>query len=124
MTEFHDEGEIDPHRTRQIIDLIGGRWTPAVLAALLSGGRRYQELDDALDRVSRKVLTETLRRAERDGLVVRLLDPGRVDTPTLYQLTDLGRSLQEPLTALERWSKANWPHVEAARKRWGSRRSD
>ena len=109
--------------SQHVIRLIDGRWTLAVLAELQTGGRRYQELDDALDGVSHKVLTDTLRRAERDGLVVRHLDPGRVDTATLYQLTDLGRSVDEPLTALERWGEANWPHVEAARQRW-NRRSD
>ena len=72
-----------------------------MLAELQTGGRRYQELDEALDGVSHKVLTDNLRRAERDGLVARHLDPGRVDTATLYQLTDLGRSLNSPLSALE-----------------------
>ena len=65
-------------------------------------------------------LTDTLRRAERDGLVVRHLDPGRVETATLYQLTELGRSLDEPLSALERWVDRNWARVEAARRRWSS----
>jgi DNA-binding HxlR family transcriptional regulator len=109
--------------SQNVVGLIDGRWTLAILAELQDGGRRYQELDDALDGVSHKVLTDTLRRAERDGLVARHLDPGRVDTATLYQLTELGRSLAEPLAALERWSETNWPHVEAARRRWG-RRSD
>lgn len=72
-----------------------------MLAELQNGDRCCQDLDDALDGVSHKVLTETLRRAERDGLVVRHLDPGGVETATLYQLTQLGRSLDEPLTALE-----------------------
>lgn len=112
---------VDPRRPRQVIVLVGGRWTMDVLALLGGGGRRYQDLDDALDGVSHKVLTATLRRAERDGLVVRHLDPGRVDTATLYQLTDLGRSLEEPLAALEGWSETNWPDVEAARRRWGRR---
>ena len=103
------------------ISLIDGRWTLAVLAELQGGGRRYQELDDALDGVSHKVLTDTLRRAERDGLVVRHLDPGRVDTATLYQLTELGRSLDEPLAALERWVDANWSEIEEARRRWNQR---
>jgi DNA-binding HxlR family transcriptional regulator len=110
-------------RAQHLIELLDGRWTLAVLAELQDGGRRYQELDDALDGVSHKVLTDTLRRAERDGLVVRHLDPGRVDTATLYHLTDLGRSIDEPLTALKRWSDTNWPHVEAARQRWESRLS-
>lgn len=108
---------------KHVIGLIDGRWTLAVLAEFVDGGRRYQELDDALDGVSHKVLTDTLRRAERDGLVVRHLDPGRVDTATLYQLTDLGRSLNSPLSALELWVEENWPQVEEALRRW-TRRSD
>ncbi len=107
----------------RFIRLLDWRWTLAVLAQLADGGRRYQDLDDALGGVSHKVLTDTLRRAERDGLVVRLVDPGRVETSTLYQLTDLGRSLDEPLAALERWVACNWSEVQAARQRW-SRRSD
>ena len=106
---------------QHVIGLIDGRWALAVVGELQDGGRRYQELDDALDGISHKVLTDTLRRLERDGLVVRHLDPSRVDTATLYRFTDLGRSLDEPLTALEQWNEANWPHVEAARRRWSQR---
>ncbi len=105
------------------VQLVSGRWTLTILARLAGGGRRYQDLDEALGRVSHKVLTETLRRAECDGLVIRHLDHGRVETSTLYELTDLGRSLAEPLVALERWVDHNWSQVEAARKEW-SRRSD
>jgi DNA-binding HxlR family transcriptional regulator len=105
------------------VQALAGRWTLAVLTELANGGRRYQDLLDALDGVTHKVLTDTLRRAERDGLVVRHLDARRVDTATLYQLTDIGRSLDEPLAVLGRWSEANWLGVEAARRRW-SRRSD
>ena len=53
-----------------------------------------------LDGISHKVLTDTLRRAERDGLIRRHLDSGRMDTANLYELTDLGRSLEEPLAVL------------------------
>ena len=109
--------------SQRLIGVIDGRWTLAVLAQLQNGGRRYQDLDEALDGVSHKVLTDTLRRAERDGLVVRHLDSGRVETATLYQLTDVGRSLDEPLTALERWFDANWPAIEEARGRWNQRRA-
>jgi len=94
---------------------------PGLLAELSDSDRRYQDLDDALDGVSHKVLTDTLRRAERDGLILRGLDPGRVETATLYQLTELGRSLNEPLTVLARWAETNWPHVETARRRWSQR---
>lgn len=108
--------------SQHVIGLVDGRWTLPVFAELRAGGRRYQELDDALDGVSHKVLTETLRRAERDGLISRHLDPGRIETATLYKLTELGRSLDDPLAALERWAAANWPHVDAARRHWDGRR--
>jgi DNA-binding HxlR family transcriptional regulator len=108
---------------RRGIELLAGRWTVAVLAQLAEGGRRYRDLDHALTEVSRKVLTDTLRRAERDGLIVRHIDSNRTETATLYELTDLGRSLDEPLAAIERWVDANWSRVDSARRRW-SRRGD
>ena len=81
-------------------------------------GRRYQDLHDVLDGISYKVLTETLRRGERDGLITRQLDPGRVETATLYELTDLGRSLELPLAHLREWVDASWQSVGAARQHW------
>ncbi|MGH9090715.1 MAG: winged helix-turn-helix transcriptional regulator [Acidimicrobiales bacterium] len=69
-------------------------------------GRRYQDLDDALDGVSHKVLTDKLRRAKRDGLVARHLDPSRMETATLYELTELGRSLHEPSVS---WNSGSAP---------------
>jgi DNA-binding HxlR family transcriptional regulator len=101
-----------------LIRMLAGRWTVAILVELAKGGRRYQDLYDSLDGIAYKVLTETLRRAERDGLVTRHLDPGRIETATLYELTDLGRSLDGPLAAMAEWVDANWPTVEASRGRW------
>jgi DNA-binding HxlR family transcriptional regulator len=78
-----------------------------------------------LDGISHKVLTDTLRRAERDGLITRHLDPGCIGTATLYELTDLGWSFEAPLGEIARWVDANWQAVEAARQRWdGRRRAD
>jgi DNA-binding HxlR family transcriptional regulator len=74
-----------------------------------------------LDGISHKVLTDTLRRAERDGLIRRHLDSGRMDTANLYELTDLGRSLEEPLAALGQWVEVNWDQVEAAQRSWADR---
>ena len=62
--------------------MVAGRWTLTVLAELAFGGRRYQDLHDALDGIAHKVLTDTLRRAERDGLITRHLDADRVETAT------------------------------------------
>jgi DNA-binding HxlR family transcriptional regulator len=108
-------------RCHQLIELIGARWTLAILAQLAGGGRRYQDLHGGLNGISHKVLTDTLRRAERDGLVIRHLDAGRVETATLYKLSHLGRSVGEPLTVLDRWVERNWSEVESARHRWSRR---
>jgi len=108
-------------RGRQVqgaIDLVDGRWTLPILAELARAGRRYQDLHDALGGISYKVLTETLRRAERDGLIARHLDGERIETATLYELTDLGRSLDEPIATMAGWADANSQSVEAARRRW------
>jgi len=93
----------------------------AGLRQLAAGDRRYQDLHEALDGISHKVLTDTLRHAERDGLISRHVDAGRMDTATLYALTDLGRSLDEPLGALDRWVDAHWDLVEAAQRDWAAR---
>jgi DNA-binding HxlR family transcriptional regulator len=106
----------------RFVGIVAGRWTLTMLGELLEGGRRYQEIHDALNGVSYKVLTETLRRAECDGLITRQVDPKRMETATVYQLTDLGTSLVEPLTAMNRWVGQNWPRVDKARLEWRQRR--
>jgi DNA-binding HxlR family transcriptional regulator len=68
-----------------VVGLISGRWILGVLAELTAGGRRYQDLLKVLDGVSHKVLTDTVRSAERDGLISRRLDSGRTDAATLYE---------------------------------------
>jgi DNA-binding HxlR family transcriptional regulator len=98
--------------------LLGGRWTLEVIAELSKAGRRYRDLHDALDGISYKVLTETLSRAERDGLIARHLEGERIETATLYELTDLGRSLDSPLEAMAEWAERNRTSVELARQRW------
>jgi DNA-binding HxlR family transcriptional regulator len=71
-----------------VVRLLAGRWTLAVLGELAQRSCRYQDLHTALGGISHKVLTDTLRRAERDGLVARTADRTRVETAALYQLTD------------------------------------
>jgi DNA-binding HxlR family transcriptional regulator len=94
-------------RPKMLIQLLASRWTPPILAQLSNTGQRYQY--DSLDGIAYKVLTETLRRAERDGLIARHLDPGRIGVATLYELTDLGSSLDAPLAAMAEWGDANRP---------------
>lgn len=120
LHEKSDKGQSE--RSRALVALLAGRWTLAVIDELAEGGRRYQDVHDALDGISHKVLTDTLRRAERDGIVARRLDSGRMETATLYELTDMGRSLDVPLEALARWVDANWRRVEVAQRRWNQLR--
>ena len=92
---------------------LGGKWTAKIVRCLEDGPRRFSELAAPLRGITPKVLTETLRTLERDGLVARTdseENPPRVD----YELTELGRSLLEPLRAVRRWAEAHVPDIQAA----------
>jgi DNA-binding HxlR family transcriptional regulator len=100
--------------TRVLLDRIGDRWTVLVVVHLGSGAKRYTEISKALDGISQKVLTQTLRGLERDGVVTRIVRaqvPPRVD----YELTDLGRDLRETLEQLTHWAEQHIQEVLAAR---------
>lgn len=103
--------------SRVILDRIGDRWTIYVLMALTTDEvLRFTELRNRIGRVTPKVLTETLRALERDGLISREtfpVVPPRVE----YRLTPLGRSLREPIAAVRAWAEQHVPQVLAARER-------
>ena len=104
-----------PSRTvlRHVVD----RWTPLVVAVLTRGAHRFGELRTAVGGVTPKVLTETLRSMERDGLVTRDQAPGvppRVD----YALTPLGATLAEPMGALRAWAEGHAEEVLGNRARY------
>jgi DNA-binding HxlR family transcriptional regulator len=106
--------------TRQVINRIGDRWSLLVLCALEGGTLRFQQLRRAVDGVSQKMLTQTLRTLERDGLVRREIYasvPPRVD----YSLTPLGASLSESIIGIRRWAYANMDTIEGARAEFDSR---
>jgi DNA-binding HxlR family transcriptional regulator len=89
--------------TRRALDLLGGKWTVEVLYLLANGKRRYSEVYYEVGEVSKKVLTRTLRKLEREGLVSRTVQPfapPRVE----YSLTPRGWTVTEPLMALYEWS--------------------
>lgn len=100
--------------TRRLLDRIGDKWTVLVIGALSDGPLRFSELRDRIDGVSQKMLTQTLRGLERDGLLTRTATaqiPPRVD----YELTAAGRSLRGPLKALEDWATAHMSTILDAR---------
>lgn len=125
LTQNRPERQDRARNARLIRDglgLLASKWTVDVLLALGDGSRRYHELLGELEPISEKVLTQTLRAMERDGLIHRQVHaevPPRVD----YALTPLGATLAAPMKALGTWSLARGRHVEAARERFDMRRA-
>ena len=100
--------------SRQVLALIADRWSMLVIYALSRRERRHGELKRMIGGISQKMLTQTLRALERDGLVRRRVHdvvPPRVD----YALTPLGRTLLDPLRAICRWAQNHLPQVRSAR---------
>jgi DNA-binding HxlR family transcriptional regulator len=100
--------------SRQVLDRIGDTWSVLVVVSLAQGPQRYTELATRIDGVSPKMLTQTLRALERDGLISRTVHavvPPRVD----YALTKLGESLLDLVGALESWAQTHMDDVLAAR---------
>ena len=103
--------------SRQVLDLIADKWTAIVIYCLSKGTKRYSELQREIGGISQKMLTQTLRSLERDGLVNRMVYP--VVPPMVeYSLTPLGETLIEPLCQLCKWAETHIPEVEAARDRY------
>ncbi len=102
---------------RDSIELLQSKWAVDVLLALGDGTRRYHELLADLEPISEKVLTQTLRGLERDGLVGRRVHP-EVPPRVEYALTPLGATMSTPLKALGAWSLTHGRRVDAARERF------
>jgi DNA-binding HxlR family transcriptional regulator len=100
---------------RRILDRIGDRWTVLVVGVLADGEARFSELSRRIEGVSKKMLTQTLRGLERDGLVRRTVYP-EVPVRVVYALTDAGRTLCEPLRALQEWAIAHLGDVAASQE--------
>jgi DNA-binding HxlR family transcriptional regulator len=100
--------------TRQVINRIGDRWSLLVLSALEGGTLRFQELRRAVDGVSQKMLTQTLRLLERDGLINREVFPS-VPPRVEYTLTPLGQSLSGRVAAIREWAYDNMATIQSAR---------
>lgn len=102
--------------TRQVLDHISGKWTILIVDALLEGTQRYTELSRRIEGVSQKMLTQTLRGLEADGFVARTVFP-TIPPRVEYDLTELGRSLAGPITALRQWTETHINEIERARAR-------
>ncbi|MEV0037855.1 helix-turn-helix domain-containing protein [Streptomyces sp. NPDC050804] len=103
--------------TNRLLDRIGEKWVALILKELAGGPRRYGELARTIAGASQKMLTQTLRRLERDGLLTRTVTPAvpvRVD----YALTPLGQSLMPVMEAMTRWAEQNMNQIDAAREEY------
>ena len=104
--------------TREVLANIADKWTTLVITLLAAEEpRRFNELRRAIGGISQKMLTETLRSLERDGLVQRTLYP-QIPPRVEYALTPLGRTLIEPLNALAMWAQNHMQQVHDARERF------
>ena len=103
--------------SREVLDRVGDKWTVLLLGCLVDGPRRFTELGREVEGISQKMLTQTLRGLERDGLVKRTVFPV-VPVRVEYELTALGRTLRGPIAALEQWAITHIDDVLAARERY------
>ncbi|SCL23057.1 transcriptional regulator, HxlR family [Micromonospora rhizosphaerae] len=120
--------------SHQLVDRISDKWVALILAALGSDGpdrprgdcvgdpraMRYSELSRRLAGVSQKMLTQTLRSLERDGLVTRTVTP-TVPVTVTYELTDLGLSLHHLMRGIKEWAEAHMDEVHANREQYDTR---
>ena len=108
---------------RGLLDRVGDTWSVLIVLNLGAGKRRFSELRRNVAGISQRMLTQTLRALERDGLVKRTVYP--TNPPAVeYELTDLGGSLLAPISALTEWAVANQSAIETARAGFDKRRDE
>ncbi|MDD9370978.1 MAG: helix-turn-helix domain-containing protein [Acidimicrobiales bacterium] len=108
---------------RDLLDRLGDKWSLLVVELLGEGTRRFTELRREIDGISQRMLTLTLRRLERDGLVRRTVHPvvpPRVD----YELTALGETLLDAVAPLVTWTRSHRDEIAAARVGYDARPPD
>ena len=98
--------------SRQALDRLADKWSVLIIGCLETGAQRFGQLRDRIDGISEKMLTQTLRSLERDGLVVRRAGPDRTVS---YELTALGRTIREPMAAIRAWAEHYINDIEQAR---------
>lgn len=105
-----------------VISLVGDKWSVLIIVLLGAGKKRFSDIKRAVDGISQKMLTVTLRGLERDGYVTRTVYP-TIPPKVEYELTDLGRDLLVPLRALGQWAIANHARVSSARAAYDPRQA-
>ena len=110
----------DCRKVRQILARIGEKWSMLVVMLLREGPRRFNDIKRNTGGISQQMLTRTLRGLERDGMVTRTIFP--TSPPQVeYNLTELGRSMSEPVLAFGLWVQEHLPEIDVARHRFDQR---
>jgi DNA-binding HxlR family transcriptional regulator len=118
--EFHDCLDVDAYfrscPSHQVLASISDKWSMLTLTALYgTGPTRHGEIKRRLEGISPKMLSQTLRRFERDGLVVRTQYP-TIPPKVTYELTPLGLELGDLCRSIKQWSEQHYPAIHAARE--------
>ena len=107
-------------RAREVLQRVGDKWSVLVIDLLGQGTLRFSELHRAVDGITARMLTVTLRGLERDGIVTRTIHP--VIPPRVeYALTPMGRTLLDTIGQLVTWADSHLPEIEAARAAYDAR---
>ena len=99
---------------RDVLDRVGDKWSTIILSTLAAGPHRFSAMQRAVPDISKRMLTQTFRLLERDGLVARAVFPTKPPSVE-YRLTELGETVLEPLTALVRWADRSHAAIRQAR---------
>jgi DNA-binding HxlR family transcriptional regulator len=108
---------------REVLDRVGDRWSVLVMAMLGRGPRRYSDVRRAIDGISQRMLTLTLRGLQRDGLVTRTVTPSR-PPQVHYALTPVGRTLAVEVSSLIEWSERHRQYITHHRQRFDDETAD
>ena len=99
--------------TREVLDRIGDKWTALIIGVLEEGTMRFSDIQRRIGGISQKMLTQTLRSLERDGLITRTVYP-EVPPRVEYTLTPLGETLTQALATIRHWAESNINEVVAS----------
>lgn len=103
--------------TRQVLDRIGDKWAVLIMLQLEDGRMRFNELRRSIESISQKMLSQTLKSLERDGLITRQAF-ATVPVTVEYALTDLGRTLAQTVHGLTLWAEAHIDEIQASQQRF------
>jgi len=117
VTKAHRGAHVECVAVREVLNLVGDKWSVLVVGTLGNGPLRFGEIKRSIEGISQRMLTLTLRGLERDGLLTRTVTPTippRVD----YELTRLGLTLLDPVRALAAWAARHRTAIQTARDRF------